>query len=122
MKKNQINRSLSAVLVASVSLFLGGCGTTPKPLLYSWGGYQKQVHEHFKGEDVQEQIKALEEGVQKAQASGTALPPGFRAHLALLYGDTGNTQKFVDGLEQEKAAFPESAGFMDYLLSKTKAK
>ena len=98
--------------------FLSGCVSLPPPLYY-WGDYQAQVHGHLKGEKgPQEQILALEEVREKAGAQGKALPPGFRAHLGMLYGETGRSDLLKENLEAERNQFPESAVFMDFLLKK----
>lgn len=116
-----MNRSSKAGLwaVAWLSLaVLPGCATRQQPLYY-WGSYQNQVYGHFKGEKgPEEQILALEGERERARAQGSALPPGFQAHLALLYGKTGRTDRLVENLEAEKAQFPESATFVDFLLKK----
>lgn len=97
---------------------LSGCVSRPPPL-YFWGDYQAQIYARFKGErGPQEQILALEEVRETAGAQGKALPPGFRAHLGMLYGETGRTDLFKENLEAEKNQFPESAVLMDFLLKK----
>ncbi len=105
-------------LAMLATTFLSGCVSLPPPL-YHWGDYQSQVYSHFKGEKgPQDQILGLEEVREKAGAQGKALPPGFRAHLGMLYGETGRTDLFKENLEAEKNQFPESAAFMDFLLKK----
>jgi hypothetical protein len=99
-------------------LVLSGCATPPQPLYY-WGDYQDQLYGHFKGvKSPEEQIARLEADVEKAASNNMALPPGFQAHLAILYGSTGNTEKMRNHLEAEKQQFPESSVFMDFLLKK----
>jgi hypothetical protein len=101
-----------------VALLMTGCVTKQQPLYY-WGGYQLQVYGYFKGEKgPEEQILALEEIRERAAAEGKALPPGFRAHLAMLYGQTGRTDRLVEQLETEKKQFPESSAYVDFLLKK----
>jgi hypothetical protein len=103
-----------------VLLTLTGCAGSPKPLYY-WGNYQTQLYGHFKGEtSPEEQIVKLEEDIEQAASNNLPLPPGFQAHLALLYGDTGNGEKMKQNLEMEKQQFPESATFIDFLLKKFK--
>jgi len=114
--------SLSKVrlcLVAVISMSaLAGCVTRQQPLYY-WGGYQTEVYGHFKGDKgPEEQIQTLEAEREHALAEGRALPPGFQAHLAMLYGKTGRSERLVENLEAEKTQFPESATFMDFLLKK----
>jgi hypothetical protein len=108
---------LFGLLILS-TILLAGCVSRPQPLYY-WGDYQAQVYGHFKGEKgPEEQIAALEAVREEALAEGKALPPGFQAHLAMLYGRTGRSERLVEQLEAEKKQFPESATFMDFLLRK----
>jgi len=105
-------------LAALSSVLLAGCVSRPQPLYY-WGDYQSQVYGHVKGEKgPEEQIVALEAVREQARSQGRALPPGFQAHLAMLYGQTGRSDRLVEQLEAEKKQFPESSTFMDFLLMK----
>lgn len=107
--------SLLAILCASLT---SGCATRPQPLYY-WGDYQSQVYSHFQAEKgPEEQIQALEKTREQARAQGKSLPPGLQAHLAMLYGQTGRSDRLVENLQAEKALFPESQTFMDFLLKK----
>ncbi|HET7867321.1 MAG TPA: DUF4810 domain-containing protein [Burkholderiaceae bacterium] len=101
---------------------LAGCEHTPRNL-YQWGGYQDQLYEHFKGDrhSPSEQVRVLEAQAQKARADGMALPPGFRAHLGLMYLRLGREDEARRQLEAEKASFPESAQYMDFLLQRLSA-
>lgn len=112
--------SSSRALVLGISaLMISGCAHQRQQPLYYWGAYQSQVYEHFKAEKgPEEQIAVLEAEVEHANATNKALPPGFQAHLAMLYGKTGRTDKLVSNLEAEKRQFPEGSVFMDFLLKK----
>jgi hypothetical protein len=100
--------------------FVSGCVTKQQPLYY-WGGYQTQIYGHFKGEKApEEQILVLEQVQERAAADNKALPPGFRAHLGMLYGQTGRSERLVEELENEKKQFPESSAYVDFLLKKVK--
>lgn len=106
------------VLAIASSALLAGCVSRPQSLYY-WGDYQSQVYGHFKGEkSPEEQILALEKVREEALSNGKALPPGFQAHLAMLYGQTGRSERLVEQLEAEKKQYPESSTFMDFLLKK----
>lgn len=113
-------RSMMTVAFAAAALGLGGCATNTA--LYSWGPYENQVYSHFKNESPEEQILILEKHAQETQAGGKQLPPGFRAHLGLIYAKVGREGEFVAALEQEKTFFPESAPYIDRLLINVKAK
>lgn len=115
-----MSRSVKLALVISGALVLGACAT--KPALYSWGPYENQVYAHFKNESPEEQILILERHAQETQASGKQLPPGYRAHLGLLYAKVGREGDFFAALEQEKTFFPESAPYVDRLLVTVKNK
>ena len=101
---------------------LAGCATQPKPLHY-WGDYPSVMYSHFnnaKGQ--QEQIQALEAMREQARAKGLPLPPGFQAHLGMLYGQSGQAGRLAESLEAEKQQFPEGAPFMDFILKKFQPK
>jgi len=104
----------AAFMSAAGSLLLGGCAA-PKPL-YQWEGYQTQVYEYFKGESREAQVTALEAGIQKIQAKGGAVPPGYHAQLGMLYLGLGKDEQMAKQFQTEKTLFPESAQYMDFLL------
>lgn len=112
-------KAAQSLVLALAALILSGCAhQRPQPLYY-WGAYQSQVYEHFKAEKgPEEQIAVLEAEVEHANATNKALPPGFQAHLAMLYGKTGRSDKLISNLEAEKRQFPEGSVFMDFLLKK----
>ncbi|PTT66848.1 DUF4810 domain-containing protein, partial [Pseudomonas sp. HMWF007] len=78
-------------------------------------------YEYFKSETPKEaQAEALEADLQKIRASGKAVPPGYHAHLGLLYLSMGKDDQMVQQLRTEKALFPESGTYMDFLLKNAK--
>jgi hypothetical protein len=108
------------ITLASVALAtLTGCVQAPKPL-YLWESFPRQQYDTLLREGVspQEQIQAMEAHAQKARASAAALPPGFRAHLGMLYLSAGDPDAARQAWEAEKSAFPESAPYIDSLLKK----
>lgn len=105
-----------SLLLAAGSL-LTACAQAPKTL-YQWEGYQPQVYQHFKGQDPQQQITELEKGLERIAAKGNLPPPGYHAHLGMLYAETGRDDLALQQLQAEKAAFPESAAYIDFLLKK----
>ncbi|KVH63273.1 DUF4810 domain-containing protein [Burkholderia cepacia] len=103
----------------AAAMLLAGCAAPTTPPLYQWNGYQPQVYEYFKGQSSpQQQIDALEKALQEIRAKGNKPPPGFHAHLGMLYASVGNGHQATQSFEAEKALFPESASYMDFLMKK----
>jgi len=102
---------------ALATVGLVGCSAVSKPM-YQWDGYQRQVYEFLKGDGTSptEQMAAMQAQEEKAKAGGAALPPGFRAHLGMLYVRRGRFDEARQMLQAEKAAFPESAQYIDFVL------
>ncbi|KVC65725.1 hypothetical protein WI72_33145 [Burkholderia ubonensis] len=101
----------------AAALLLAGCAAPTTPPLYQWNGYQPQVYEYFKGKtSPQQQIDALEKALQQIRAKGNTPPPGFHAHLGMLYASIGSEQQAEQELQAEKQLFPESSPFMDFLM------
>lgn len=109
-----------AWMVLACAAALSACSTTPaRQPLYHWGDYPAQIYVRLKGEgSAQEQIALLEATREVARAKGLALPPGFNAHLGLLYAELGQTDQFAEKITAEKTDFPEATSFMDFLLKR----
>ena len=118
MKSSSTIHMGSAVALA---MLLTGCVTAPQPL-YSWNSYQKQVYSYLKSDSPaqEEQILEMEKGMHQAASKGTQLPPGYQAHLGLLYLNAGRTDQALAAWAQEKKQFPESTQYIDYLVSNMK--
>lgn len=96
---------------------LGGCVTKP-PSLYQWEDYQKNIDAYFRNDKLSSevQIQKMEEDLKKIRVSGGTVPPGYNAHLGLLYGQQGKLDQFAQQIQAEKKQYPESETFMDFLL------
>lgn len=107
--------SIAAILIACAAL--GGCATKPT-LLYQWEGYPDLVAAYFRADQLSPDVQTqkMEEGLQKIQTEGGVAPPGYHAHLGLLYAHQGRLDQFAAQIQAEKKQYPESAPFMDFLL------
>lgn len=106
----------------AVAALLLGCtllaGCSGQKSLYQWESYQPQVYEYLKGESSkEEQAIALERDLEKIKAKNGAVPPGYHAQLGLLYSSLGKDDQMIQQLRTEKALFPESATYMDFLMN-----
>jgi len=91
-----------------------------QPTLYSWGQYEELIYRSYAAPGAvspEMQIEKLEADYQKARSENKPVPPGFHAHLGFLYFQLGKLDQAQQQLETEKTRFPESAVFMDRLLS-----
>lgn len=117
MKHKMAKTPLLALALLGGAL-LTGCASQNS--LYQWESYQPQVYQHFKGAAAEEQVTALERDLQKIRASGKTPPPGYHAHLGMLYASLGKGDQMAQEFQTEKQLFPESAAYMDFLLKKAK--
>ena len=118
-------RRIPLMIAASSLALLVGCASAPRPQpLYAWYGYETQLDQWFRqtstSPDVQ--LQSMQKDLQRMQSAGQRVPPGFRAHIGLLHGQMGDLVSMRSMLEAEKAAFPESAAYMDFLLRNFKKK
>ena len=109
-----------ALILATVLLV--GCGPGPQHL-YTWGDYQPTVYQYYQNEQggPEEQIAALEKVLEQARADNRPVPPGLHAHLGLLFARGGDGGAAREQFLEEKALYPESGPYMDFLLSSKEA-
>ena len=103
--------------LAVFAVLLTGCAG---PTLYSWGAYEDVIYKSYAtpgSVPPEQQVEALERDYQKARAENKRVPPGFHAHLGVLYFQLGKLDQAIQQLETEKAEFPESAVLIDRLMS-----
>jgi hypothetical protein len=109
---------MKPALVVAVALLLTACAT-PKPL-YTWGSYEELIYASYNEPGKvppEQQIELLEKEYQKARASNSRVPPGWHAHLGVLYAAIGKADQAQQEFRTEKAEFPESTVFVDRLLA-----
>lgn len=106
-------------LVFSAVFFLAACKST-EPTYY-YGAYPEAIYSYFKADttSLSQQITILEQIIEQARGKGKPVAPGVHAHLGMLYFESGNAQQGTTHFEQEKALFPESATYLDFLMNKT---
>jgi hypothetical protein len=93
--------------------------------MYNWGGYEDQIYSMYIDPGkipVEKQIEDMEASFQRTSASAALTPPGFRAHLGYLYFQVGKLDQAVRAFDGEKAAFPESAMFVDRMIARIQVK
>jgi len=104
-----------------LALLGSACASPP---YYDWGRYEESVYVVTAvpdGFDLQAEIDSLELQLERTRNKERPIPPGLHAHLGYLHSVAGNPAAAREHFEQEKALFPESTRFMDYLLSRLDA-
>ncbi|HSI51992.1 MAG TPA: DUF4810 domain-containing protein [Ideonella sp.] len=116
-------RGMSQLIGALALMAMTGCAHQTAPL-YAWGDFPRHQYDTLlnQGASPGQQIQAMEKVSAKAASGRSALPPGFRAHLGMLYLSAGDADRAREAWEAEKRAFPESAPFLDTLLQRLDSK
>lgn len=120
--KQRHYRAFQLLGIGMLTGLLAACAQ-PQKLMYNWQSYQAGVYDYLKDDtsDYAAQTQLLEQNIETARSADQALPPGFRAHLGMLYLKQGMADKAVEQLQNEKQAFPEATPFMEFLLRNTGA-
>lgn len=102
-----------------LTIGLAACAHAPKPL-YTWNEFARFQYDTLRREGLSasEQIAKMVADMSVAEGKGLQLPPGFRAHLGLLYLSQGDARSAAQMLQAESRAFPESAPYMEQLLKR----
>ncbi len=114
----RITKLFKILSVSIIAVSIVGCST---PTTYYWENYEPAVYQHFTKEiSTQEQIAVLQKDLAQAKAQNKAVSPGLHAHLGMLYMKTGQESSALAHFSQEKLLFPESAHYIDFLISHKK--
>jgi hypothetical protein len=110
---------MRGLIAAGSVCILAGC-VTPPHTIYSWGNYEQLIYASYVSPQdlpAEKQVEVLEKDYQVARSANLRLPPGWHAHLAALYFQLGKADQARQELLTEKAEFPESALFVDRLIT-----
>jgi hypothetical protein len=110
----------SALALAALLAACAGC-VAPPTTTYVWCGYEESLYRMYletADYDAAAEAQRLAVEVERAQIEGLPVAPGVHAHLAMLCDRAGDAAGAEAHLRAEKAAFPESAVFVDGLLAR----
>ncbi|PCI49503.1 DUF4810 domain-containing protein [Thalassolituus oleivorans] len=110
--------SLMAVGLLSLMTLTGCAG---KKEIFYWGEYEGLVYDMYinpGSADTTTQISKLTTDIQKAEAKDMPIAPGINAHLGYMYVLEGDIGQAKAAFLTEKTLFPESASFIDGMMSR----
>jgi hypothetical protein len=113
------SRALALGALLALALGASGCATKV-PTRYAWGGYEDVIYAAWAKPGTlppDAQLDLLQKDREAARAANQKLPPGWHAHVGYLYHAMGRADLAREELLAEKTEFPESATFVDRLLS-----
>lgn len=113
------NNSKILLLCIFSTLLISGCAQNKS--MYYWGSYESLIYSMYVEAGTAEpdvQIEKLNKDIQRTVERGGKTPPGVYAHLGFMYAVAGNSELAKDAFNQEKALFPESAHFIDGMMSR----
>ncbi len=111
---------IAAPIAAAVTLLLGACAAHPPQTIYAWGSYEDLIYtSQVKPGSLtpRAEVDVLQKDRELARAANKPLPPGWHAYLGYLYFEDGEADLAKVELDAEKAAFPESATFVDQIFA-----
>ncbi|MFT4613977.1 MAG: hypothetical protein ACI9NT_001119 [Bacteroidia bacterium] len=104
------------LLIALSAIFLIGCASTR----HDWGNYESELYTYYKSptpEEQQELVNELATTFARTEKKGVSPPPGLYAEYGTFLFQEGDYPNAIQFYEKEKIAWPESAKFMDSLIS-----
>ena len=109
---------LAPPLLLVLALAAGGCATSS---LYYWGGYEESLY--LREQDASDAAQArafalVEDTIRESESRGARVPPGVYADYGYLLFRQGRRDEAVEAFRKEAAAYPESAPFMEAVISR----
>lgn len=110
---------LRAAAISLAGLLLG-CAAPPAH--HPWNGYPTQVYSYLRNHvpSREEQIQARGKAMAQSLGAAAELQPGYQAHLGLMHLHADRSNEALHAWKREKALFPESTRFTDYLIGNLK--
>jgi hypothetical protein len=110
---------MKLLFALTVSLALFGCANNQTT--YNWGSYEMLVYDMYKNPSkatADQQLVQLRQDVEYAASKGKPVPPGVFAHMGMLYASMGDSAQAQQALNEELTRYPESAIFVDGMLTR----
>jgi hypothetical protein len=107
---------LKKLLIIGFSMLIFGCVQTR----HDWGDYSNELYTYYKSPTAEERAELTEELLKifdRVEKKGKNPPPGLYAEYGTLLFQSGDYSGAITFYEKEKKAWPDSAKYMDSLIS-----
>ncbi|MBV7316545.1 DUF4810 domain-containing protein [Shewanella sp. NIFS-20-20] len=91
---------------------------------YYWGNYSETYYQYIKSPSeatVTDHLASLQDIIHYSAEKGLKVPPGIYAELGYIYAQRGETQQANSMYAKEAELYPESAKFLQGLVTKEQA-
>jgi hypothetical protein len=107
-------KKLAAIAALAALMAVAACAPTTR---FEWGSYEPALYAYAQNPERRDVYKsALEQAIERGRARD-AVAPGLLAELGHLRLEEGDTAGAVKLFQEERTRFPESAQFMDRIIT-----
>jgi len=107
-------RKVLTLAALGAALAVTACAPTTR---FEWGAYEQTLYAYTQNPENRSVYKtSLEQTIERGQKRN-AVAPGMHAELGYLYLEEGDSAAALQHFQQERSLFPESARFMDRVIS-----
>ena len=107
-------RKVLTLAAIGAALAVTACAPTTR---FEWGTYEQALYAYTQNPESRSVYKtSLEQAIERGQKRN-AVAPGLYAELGYLHLEEGDSAAALKHFQQERALFPESARFMDRVIS-----
>lgn len=107
--------TLKVFVLGATALSMAACATPPR---FEFGAYEPTLYAYYKKPEMADKYEAaLEKAIERGEATDR-LAPGMYAELGYLRLSQGDQSAAVQMFEREADAFPESAFFMNRIVTR----
>ena len=109
-----MTRKVLTLAAIGAAMAVTACAPTTR---FEWGAYEQALYAYTQNPESRSVYKtSLEQAIDRGQKRN-AVAPGMHAELGYLYLEEGDSAAALQHFQQERALFPESARFMDRVIS-----
>ena len=111
-------RRFGTLALLAIVLAISACAPTSR---FEWGAYEGTLYAYSKKPENRDAYRAsLVSAIQRGEATNR-VAPGLNAELGYIFMEDGQAAEAIQYFETEKRLFPESARFMDGVITRLRS-